>query len=311
MEEGQKGQVILILVLVMMVALSVGLAISQRSITDISISTKTEQSTRALSAAEAGIESAINIEKRTGAPPQTVPLINFQEANKSEAGVTVSRDLPGTLQALGYPAIGKADFAQFWLADPVTTPPSTYYNQDNFDIYFGNSSASVNEGLTPGFVARPAIEVNVISLFGGSYVSQKFFYDSNTSSSITNSFTVLNNSGCNDMVSLSDDYLNDSIEDAGFFCRVNVSGLSGTPVLARVRILRTDTKQRIALKPTGTCDPPASQVPCSLPPQAVVYKSTGKSGLAERKLRVMRVNKVVPHLLDFTIFAQGDLRKQR
>ncbi len=43
----QKGQLILILILVMTVALSIGLSIVQKSLVDVSTSSKVEQSSRA------------------------------------------------------------------------------------------------------------------------------------------------------------------------------------------------------------------------------------------------------------------------
>lgn len=57
--KSQTGQAIILVVLMMVVALTVGLAVSTRTTTDISMSRKLEQSQRAFSAAEAGIEMAL------------------------------------------------------------------------------------------------------------------------------------------------------------------------------------------------------------------------------------------------------------
>ena len=68
--EYQKGQVLLIIVLVMIVALSIGLSVVTRSITNLQISSEEESSQRALSAAEAGIERALQSQEGvTGAIP--------------------------------------------------------------------------------------------------------------------------------------------------------------------------------------------------------------------------------------------------
>lgn len=56
----ERGQVLLIVVLIMVVSLTVGLSVSLRSITNVRSSTEEEQSQRALSAAEAGIEQALS-----------------------------------------------------------------------------------------------------------------------------------------------------------------------------------------------------------------------------------------------------------
>src|SRR5204863_1532604 len=57
--EKMRGQVLLILLLVMTVGLAIGLSIIQRSLSDVSTASKIEQSSRAFSAAEAGIERAL------------------------------------------------------------------------------------------------------------------------------------------------------------------------------------------------------------------------------------------------------------
>ena len=56
---GNKGQIILVLLLMAAVAITIALSVVQRSLVDISSSVKQEESTRALSAAEAGIEKAL------------------------------------------------------------------------------------------------------------------------------------------------------------------------------------------------------------------------------------------------------------
>ncbi|MBI4078679.1 MAG: hypothetical protein HY429_00035 [Candidatus Levybacteria bacterium] len=55
----QGGQALLVLVLVLVVSLTVGLSVASRSITNVRISTEEENSQRALSAAEAGIEQVL------------------------------------------------------------------------------------------------------------------------------------------------------------------------------------------------------------------------------------------------------------
>lgn len=55
----QKGQVLLIVVLTMIVALTVGLSIASRTITNLKISKQNEESQRAFHAAEAGVEQAL------------------------------------------------------------------------------------------------------------------------------------------------------------------------------------------------------------------------------------------------------------
>src|SRR5579885_3559975 len=55
----QDGQAFLIVVLVMVIALTVGLSIASRTITNLRVSTEEENSQKAFSAAESGIEQAL------------------------------------------------------------------------------------------------------------------------------------------------------------------------------------------------------------------------------------------------------------
>lgn len=59
MRKTAPGQALLILILVMAVGLTVGLSLSTRSVSDLKVSGQTEDSSRAFSAAEAGIEAAL------------------------------------------------------------------------------------------------------------------------------------------------------------------------------------------------------------------------------------------------------------
>src|SRR3989304_7684964 len=56
----EKGQALLIVVLSLAVVLTIVLSILARSVTDVKISTGSEEALRAFSAAEAGIETALN-----------------------------------------------------------------------------------------------------------------------------------------------------------------------------------------------------------------------------------------------------------
>ena len=56
---GERGQALLIVLLVMTVALTVGLSVATRTIVNVRITTQEEQSQRAFSAAEAGIEETL------------------------------------------------------------------------------------------------------------------------------------------------------------------------------------------------------------------------------------------------------------
>jgi len=67
-ERNNSGQALLIILLIMAVALTIGLSVVSRSVTDIRISQEQEESARVFSAAEAGLESLL----ATGEAPGSV-----------------------------------------------------------------------------------------------------------------------------------------------------------------------------------------------------------------------------------------------
>jgi len=71
-----SGQITLIALLVMVVLLTIGLAVVSRSVTDIRISKETEESARAFSAAEAGIEEALSQNLSAWVGQHTIPALN-------------------------------------------------------------------------------------------------------------------------------------------------------------------------------------------------------------------------------------------
>lgn len=60
-DKQNKGEMILIILLVMAVGLTIGLSVASRSVTDVKLSSQIEESSRAFSAAETGIEQALRV----------------------------------------------------------------------------------------------------------------------------------------------------------------------------------------------------------------------------------------------------------
>ena len=292
----QKGQIVIILLLVMVVALAIGLSTVGRSINEISTAAKTEQSSRAFSAAEAGIEKALSF---VGGGGIGTTLTIRGLTNQSQAQVDWNASLPKEGTALEYPPFGKESFAQFWLADPSDLAP--YYNQNSFELYFGDPTQDYEAAPDN----KPAVEVNVIYKDGSDYKSYRVFYDSNPDRLSGNAFN-----GCTPS-SLTAIETNDSgAANRSFYCKATINGYptSGvTLILARIRLLYTNTSHPVALQPTGSCS--GGSTACSIPPQAKIFTSTGTSGDTQRTIQVFQQKSVAPYLFDYALFASGELSK--
>lgn len=300
----EKGQVVVLLLLVMVIALAIGLSMIGRSVLEVSTSRKSEDSSRAFSAAEAGIEQVIQANlNNLGGTPVNVVISPFQ--NQAGANITLpTESLPFANTALEYPPFGKESFAQFWLASPDNISVSSY-NQSSFDIYFGDPDigkkkyVAVNGGHPDD---QPAIEVNVIYWDGTKYQSFRKYFDSfagalSSRPDISNGFLPCDTQSPPAI-------LTNNNTTSTFYCRVNVTGYpnigSNVPVMARIRLLYTNISHPVALQPL---------LGGSLPRQVNIYQSKGTSGNVQRTLEVFHQKAVMPQIFDYVLFSANNLQK--
>lgn len=279
----QEGQAVLLLILVITVALAIGLSIVQKSLVDISTASKVEQSSRAFSAAEAGIEKSLQLNISTS--------VNFSE-NSSAANAVNSGLIPpvpdtGSRQAaLEYPSLAKEDVAQVWLADynSTTNPPAAAYQQSTLDVYWGNSSQD-----------QAALELTLVYHNGTAYQSQKWYLDQ---TSRDNGFGQV--SGCS----------GGNTPQGGstaYQCKETINlptSASSRLILIRARLLYNSASQPFAVQALGTCG-----TTCSLPPQARSITSTGVSGETQRRVQLFQESKVAPPYFDYAIFSDRSIIK--
>lgn len=295
----QKGQALIILLLIMLVMLSIGLALTQRSVTDVTTSTQAEQATRAYSAAEAGIEKALSSPLPIG---YTLPLDNNSSAVVDSSGLMPYAANVG----IEYPPIGRETTAQFWFLDSTqtTNPPTGYYTGSTVDLYFGNA------GLTADY---PAVEVKIVALKNNSFVSKSYYYDSSstrTTGANDNNFTFVNGCGTTSQITtilgtartfycIQTIAVADPTDTTSPYDTCN-SGVNCVPVLMRVRFLYINTNQKLALMPsTGA----------QLPPQVQIFNALGTSGQSQRQIQAFKVRDVVLPWFDFAIFSTNEIRK--
>ena len=233
----------------------------------------------------------------------------MQLGNNSSTTVTVSANLPLSGNALEYPPLSKADFAQFWFKDPNNIDANDY-GGTTFIVYFGNCDSTGTTCGTPltGDI-KPAIEVDTVIFNAGVYSVDKRYYDTNFGRIADNHFFDI--SGASNCTSSGKTVLTNGSSSPNlskFYCSVTVGGSPpaqpslppGQLILARVRLLYTEAFQKIALGPSGASP---------LPPQASTYTATGFSGNSSRQIKVFRQEKVVPYFFDFAIFSDSTLDK--
>lgn len=303
----QRGQTILALILVMTVALAIGLSIVQKSLVDVSTSSKVEQSSRAFSAAEAGIEKALRNLDSGGSLPSPFPLPNSSEVQDiTSTGLLPATAVCGTRQqpleigSVGDPTTTKDDVAQVWLADfnSNTNPPAVFYDPSpcpsdpspnrQLEVYWGSNFST----------DKTALNLTLIYWDGASYKSRKWFLDDDPAATRDNGFEDM---PCSGNYSLT-----------GYKCYKKLGdniGRDNGPLqsglmLLRARFFYNTEAQPFAVWAVGICGPS-----CSLPPQTRVLTSTGISGETRRRVQLRQQSKVVPPIFDYAIFSAGDISK--
>lgn len=295
----EKGQVVVLLLLVMLVAMAIGLSTISRSNVEVSTSRKSEDSSRAFSAAEAGIEKALglNSDNIGGTPTQVSP---FPLDNLAGSTVTTTGLLPDSDKALEYPAFGKESFAQLWLVNPndITTP---VYTRPFFYIYFGNPDTTKYTPPTGNEQDKPAIEVNVTYW---NDTERKY----QTSSQYFDTFTVpgVRSSGfdsCTPPVIPPETLTNNNTVKSKFYCqaKIELPPSITRPVMVRVRFLYTNISHPLAIEPA-----PGSG---GFPKQVNIYRASGTSGATKRTLEVFQQKDVMPGIFDYALFSATGVEK--
>lgn len=314
----QKGQAILILILVMTVALAIGLSIVQKSLVDVSTSSKVEQSSRAFSAAEAGIETALrsvsnascsNCQDFSGSKIQEIadvdkiPCIPGQVACAQAANVQQA--------PLEFPRLSKEDVMQAWLADPQASLPACTasdicYQQDTLDVYWGDPDHRYD-------LDKPALELTLVyydlNVTPPQFKSKKWYLDPDSSRSGPS------NNGFEDVSSRCGGGHTPSGGVNTYRCKYTLTNLPvptagvanrGQVMLIRPRLHYNQNPQYVAFQAVGTAVPPTNRV---LPPTARSIISTGTSGETQRKIKLYQIYNMVPPYFDYAIFSIGEIIK--
>lgn len=289
-----SGQAILVVLLIMVIALTVGVSVSLRSIKNIKISTRTEESQRAFSAAEAGLEAVLS---DSGGGTVTGDLSSVTNQTVS---YSATKDYYGDGQEFVFPQkTGRDDTQQVWLISHeegnTGLPTENCTAADQFKrCYLGNSlTLCWGNGSE-----NPALEATLIFKEGIEYKIKKFAIDPLTTRA--NNFETAddNNSGSGLQADCS----------VGLYRKVISFPAGVLNIAVRLRLLYNTTEQELAVK---SIDPTFN-----LPYQGLVYRSSGStkvSGTNEtaqvRTLEFKKSYPYLPGLFDFALFSGTAITK--
>ncbi|MDO8270248.1 MAG: hypothetical protein Q7T54_06295 [Candidatus Levybacteria bacterium] len=163
MRKNSEGQVLLVVVLTMIVALTVGLSIAARIVTELKLSKQNEESQRAFQAAESGIQQTLVRQSDIGTLNAPIELDN--NAAFSTTYVTDSGQAIVLNNGLD---VDQAVGADVWLSDYSPVPSLQFLNPmgggNPVDITLYWGATNQDECPASGSDTAPAIEV--IALIG-------------------------------------------------------------------------------------------------------------------------------------------------
>ena len=271
------GQAVLLLVLITVVGLTIGLSLVSRTVSDIRISSQLEQSGRAFSAAEAGIETALRSDVVAG-PTGTLSLpgasASYQVTTQgggtdifttpfTEAGITqtvwlIEHNLDGTINESGY-----------------------YYPTDStIELCWGQSGGTV-----------AALVVSIYYKDGTNYRYAKRAYDPIARGN--NFLTNVDTTGgyCSGLYN----YRKFIIPATDTNGNTDDFSIPGTAQLLMIRFIPVYNATSIALAPSS-----------NLPVQGKVISSVGQTSTGiVRKIQVTQGYWVLPQLLDFALVTEN------
>jgi type II secretory pathway pseudopilin PulG len=279
-----SGQALLIVLLIMAVALTVGLAVTSRTVTDIEISEQTEEASRAFSAAEAGIEEAL----------VGVGTAFGGEFEEGEVKYATQKDFLGTSNQYLLPEASREDEVRtLWLAE---YPDTQNYTGDSLILYWGNADST----------DEPALEATVYYKTGGNYKVIRYALDP-ISRTPDNSFCQpeeIGEESC-ELVSAFEKEGNYPIEGktARYKATLDLSPASaGILLFARLRLLYTDESDQVLGAETEAAS-------LNFPSQGVKISSVGTAGGSTRKVEVVRMHPAPPGIFDFLLYSESGLDK--
>jgi hypothetical protein len=176
MLKDQRGQIFLVVLLVMVIAMTVGLSVASRNIVTLRTSREERDSQRALAAAEAGIEKSLK-------SSSSIAVTAFSQDPGTSYSTSVSQVLGTQFLVHGGNDIPKDEGADIWLVPHDANNDllfSTLWS-GSIRIYWGDSSGACNNG---------AMEVIVVSGSVISPVTTRSAYDPCAARRSNNKFTA-------------------------------------------------------------------------------------------------------------------------
>ncbi len=305
-KKAQKGQILIIFLLVLVVGVAIVMSLASRSLTDVRTTTTSDESNRAYFAAEAGVESALKKISGTASGEKNFSL-DFLDVNQTTAQVS-AKQFQSLAGLYAFPSdVPKDDVVQISLLNDFNDLSSGDYAGSQLDILWGY----------PGAPDLTAIEISLVYLDSADAFkiakwaiepnsSRSTPADPNTGNNFCSEVAVIGTPAANieakNLEGVRKTYrhtvrvnLNNGayVGGSGADCTNNTISDFDQGVLLRIRPLYNSVPEQIGVQPVGA----------DLPSQGFVVESSGStiSGVT-RKLRVIQPYPALPAIFDYVLF---------
>lgn len=272
-----NGQMLLVTILVLTIAITIALSLIGRATSDIGMSARLEESARAFSAAEAGIEDALQNQTQTITPVSV---------SKDAAYTTTIAQVGGTSSVYSFASsTKKGDVATVWL---VSHAAGGALDEDpNASHYCSLVGACTIDVCWNQSAVIPATEAVVYYLNTGTgvYDLQRFAFEPDPVRT-GNKFTpITDTAGCG--------------KDTGVYkTTVTLPTSNALPLMLRLRPYYQDAVYSVS--------PVGGRI---LPVQYQEVTSVGKTGTGvTRKIIVKKQYESPPSVFDYVLYSGGDIK---
>lgn len=271
---GERGQIVLISLLVLSIATTIALSLIGRSTTDVTISNQITESTRAFSAAEAGIEEALKTGVGTNGTQVLTAGVSYRVAKA---------DIGGAVGAYVFPKkISRGATETLWLVDhnpDGTLVESPTYTSTGIDVCWSAETTT------------PAMSVAIFyKTAAGAYRVARGSYDPDSSRALTNNFSGVTASvgGCG--------------ASTGTTYKQSITFGAFTPAINPV----SDSILMLRMTPIYADATVAVNATSALPIQGNKLESSGTTATGiTRKIVVYQQYRSPPSAFDSVIYSQG------
>jgi len=282
----EKGQTVLIILLIMAVLLTIVLSVASRTVTDVKISQQTQESARALWVAQAGLEQAMKAN------------VSISEQELGDTGISyqVEKRVLGGGPELVFPQRINADESvTLWLVEHdqetgAINSDTHYPKTGSLTFYWSESRESLSGDDIP------ALEATVIYLDTSSptrqFRSRKFVFEPYLGRTPATNFVDVSSRGGGTVAGKTFSYSSTTV-DLGTLPSIHI------PYLARIRVLFSPAPQAVGVR-GGSALP--SQGNCFEAIATVV-----ESGIT-RKPTQCNLWKVTPQIFDYLLFSSETIQ---